>query len=405
MSPHCLLLLQLTISLCWGSHVLLIYTGGTIGMKKVDGHYEPSPGYLNELMAASPQFQNASLPLYDILEYDPLLDSSNMNSSHWIRIARDIETHYHRYTGFVVIHGTDTLAFTASALSFLLENLQKPVIVTGSQVPLCEAVSDAALNLLGSIVAAGTVDLPEVLVFFENSLLRGNRVQKENAFSFGAFQSGGYNHIGFWGGELRLDSTTTLPRREGPLKVQNKMSDDVVIMMVYPGISATFVDQLLSSSIKGVVILAYGMGNGPDENKEFMQALKNANDRGIILIDASQCFKGLVDLEHYATGNSMAEVGCIGAIDMTPEAAYTKLSWLLGKDLPVEQVKELMVTNLRGELRGLVQGVSELTVLQIVILTMGLTTAALSLLYYVTSKVACKGVLCRKTTKYTKLND
>ncbi|KAL0221596.1 hypothetical protein RCL1_001450 [Eukaryota sp. TZLM3-RCL] len=393
------------ISIHASSSVLLIYSGGTIGMKKVDGHYVPVPGYLTELMTKYPQFSNASLPTYDVLEYDPLLDSSNMNTSHWVQIAKDIQKHHNYYSGFVVIHGTDTLAYSASALSFLLENLKKPVVVTGAQVPLCEPYSDGALNLIGSIVAAATSKIPEVLVFFDNTLLRGNRVQKEDAFSFAAFESGSFNHLGLWGGELKIGKDDVLPVSRSPLKVQNSMSDDVAVVMFYPGISATFLRSLLTDNIKGLVILAFGMGNGPDENKELLQVLDDANRRGIVLVDASQCFKGIVDLTHYATGNSMAEVGCISALDMTPEAAFTKLSWLLAQGISVDRVKEKMGQNLRGELTGSYYFPPKMTSLQVVILTAVVTTIILISLNSIISALKVPETIKSKVKNYAKLNE
>ncbi|KAL0227229.1 hypothetical protein P9112_014553 [Eukaryota sp. TZLM1-RC] len=334
--------------------VLLLYTGGTIGMKKIDGSYQPSAGYLQHLMELNPQFSDPKLPSYTVLEYTPLLDSSNMNQTHWITIAKDIDQHYKAYDGFVVIHGTDTLSYTSSALSFLLNYLRKPVIITGSQVPMCEPYSDGTQNLLGSIIAAGSINIGEVLVFFNNQLMRGNRVQKKDSFTFEAFGSGAFNNIGIFGGELSLFNSDPLPSPLffRSLSVENSMSTDIYMVMIYPGISADFIRNLVSNGARGIVFLSYGMGNIPDENKELLTAISEANQNEVILIDSSQCFSGIVDLNHYSTGNSMLKAGCISSKDMTPEAAFSKLSYLIGQGWSNEKIKKLIGVNMRGELDG-----------------------------------------------------
>ncbi|KAL0209577.1 hypothetical protein RCL1_008415 [Eukaryota sp. TZLM3-RCL] len=342
--------------------VLFIYSGGTIGMKKVNGHYTPIAGYLSDLMRLNPQLNDVDLNIrYDILEYSPLLDSSNMNCSHWIRLASDIADNYDNYDGFVIIHGTDTLAYTSSAISFLLENLNKTVVVTGSQIPLVETYSDGWNNLIGSMIIAGKQRIPEVTVFFNNVLYRGNRVRKFSNWDLSAFASGMYAPLGFWGGSFFLDTNVVLKYPTKPFRlVPSNMENNVAMFPFFPSIPSTYINHILEPHIKGLVILAYGMGNGPDFNTALMNELSSANEKGIILVDATQCFKGNVDLTHYGTGDSMAQVGCISALDMTPEAAFTKLMFLLGRDLSVERIKELMTVNLRGELTGRVEQVAEL---------------------------------------------
>ncbi|KAL0246033.1 hypothetical protein GEMRC1_007249 [Eukaryota sp. GEM-RC1] len=340
------------VTFAYCSNVLFIYTGGTIGMKTVDGHYAPIPGYLGELIASYPQINDPLLNVsYTMLEYAPLLDSSNINSTHWIRIAQDIFDNYDKYDGFVVIHGTDTLAYTSSALSFLLQHLNKTVVVTGSQIPLVETYSDGWNNLIGSMIIAGKYHIPEVTVFFNNQLFRGNRVRKFSNWDLSAFVSGQYPILGEWGGSFRLSRHHILPYPTSPLKLSSgTFHSNVAIVYLFPSITKQYLETILEPHIKGLVILAFGMGNGPDEKKDFMETLKKASDRGVVLVDASQCFRGFVDLEHYATGSSMAKVGCVGAMDMTPEAAFTKLSWLLSLGLDTKAIKSLMVRSLRGEL-------------------------------------------------------
>ncbi|KAL0223783.1 hypothetical protein P9112_003173 [Eukaryota sp. TZLM1-RC] len=350
-SHVCVLLILCFAVYASQSSVLFLYTGGTIGMKKINGSFAPVPGYLAQLLSDYPNINNPDLGVtYTILEYSPLLDSSNINSTHWSVIARDIEKYYTKYDGFVVIHGTDTLAYTASALSFLLENLDKTVIVTGSQIPLGEKYSDGWNNLIGSMLIAGRQEIPEVSVFFDNKLLRGNRVRKYSNWDLSAFTSEQFPILGLWGGSFNLYPQHLLPKPTKPFALASSdMNSNVAIVYLFPSIQASYLESILSSGIRGLIIMSFGMGNGPDENKEFMQVLKQANDNGVILIDASQCFRGFVDLGTYATGSSMAKVGCIGALDMTPEAAFTKLSWLLGRGLSTEQIKKLIVQNLRGE--------------------------------------------------------
>ncbi|KAJ4462322.1 L-asparaginase [Paratrimastix pyriformis] len=342
----------------------IMYTGGTIGMAKTDQGYAPKPGFLQGLMNKSPAFNNQPLPKYVISEYSPLLDSSNMVPTDWLNVAKDIYDHYDEYDAFVVIHGTDTLAYTASALSFLLGNLNKTVIVTGSQIPMVEPYSDATNNLLGAIMAAAMYPhLPEVTVYFKGSLLRGNRVQKLSSWDFAAFDSGAFPPLGTWGGSLEIFSDHLLSAPTQPLQLYEKVSPNVITILLYPGITGDLVRRLIfppkgDARVEAVLLLAFGMGNGPDANQEFMDVLAEATQHGIIVVDSTQCFRGIVDLTHYATGSALAKVGCIGGMDMTPDAAFTKLAWLLARtdlgqgDERLNKVKSLMQVNLRGEMMG-----------------------------------------------------
>lgn len=345
--------------------ILMLYTGGTIGMNKTASGYAPVPGFLESLMDALPCFKAPGVPSYRIVEYSPLLDSSNMVPDNWAIIAHDIATRYYNdYAAFIVIHGTDTLAYTASALSFLLRSLNKTVVITGSQIPLVEPYSDATNNLLGALeLAASHPNLPEVVVFFHGRVLQGNRIQKLTAWGFDAFEAGQIPPLGRWGGALQLTEGLILPSPTDPLSLYANVSSHVVMVLLYPGISGAMVRNIIMApEIEGVVLLAFGMGNGPDANKEFMDALRAANASGVVIVDATQCFKGVVDLTHYATGNALAEAGCIGAMDMTPEASFTKLAWLLGRtdwgprtkdNAPrLQAIKALLPVNVRGELTG-----------------------------------------------------
>lgn len=348
--------------------ILLINTGGTIGMKTSSRGYIPVANYLGEVLRDSsilndPNLSNEkylqyTLPsskhlnnivTYDLLEYNPLLDSSNMSMEDWGKIAQDIHSNYDNYDAFVVLHGTDTMAFTASALSFMLESLLKTVIVTGSQIPLSELRNDGIDNLLGSLIIAGNYEIPEVGVFFDNNLYRGNRVEKISASDLGAFGSGNYPPLVKVGINIVVNwnAVRSTPNLSN-LKIQKKMSGDIGTLRLFPGITKETIINFAKPPLKGLVLLTYGAGNAPT-SPEFIEALKTIVDSGIIIVNCTQCYEGKVELD-YETGKTLSEVGIINGSDLTVEAALTKLSYLLAQDIPTHRVKELMVENLRGEL-------------------------------------------------------
>lgn len=343
-------------------HILLVYTGGTIGMQRTERGYAPVGGFLAEHLARLPSFHDPAQPLhtlpsaasveqirYDVLESPPLLDSSNMARTDWIRIARAIEDNYDTYDGFVVIHGTDTMAYTAAALSFMLENLGKPVVLTGSQIPLTQLRNDAVENLLGAILIAGQFDIPEVGLYFHESLWRGNRVQKVDASSLDAFHAGNLRPLARVGVSIEVDWSIVRDAPYGPFGVRPITESNVVSIRLYPGLSAQMLDRILQPPLEGVVLETYGSGNAPDNNPDFLRVLREASDRGVVLVNCTQCHRGTVTSD-YAAGNSLSEAGVIGGRDMTPEAALIKLSWLLSQDLSRDEVKELIPKSIRGEL-------------------------------------------------------
>ncbi|HOT91680.1 MAG TPA: asparaginase [Anaerolineae bacterium] len=332
--------------------VYIVYTGGTIGMRRTPDGYVPAPGYLAAQLAEMPELRDPAMPAYDIHEYDPLLDSANMTPDDWFKIAQDIAAHYDAYDGFIVLHGTDTMAYTASALPFMLQGLAKPVILTGSQLPLCEVRNDARENLITVMLIAANYAIPEVCLYFGNKLLRGCRAVKINAVDFEAFDSPNYPPLGTVGIHINIDWAHILPPpKDGvPLTVHPLRAGQVATLRLFPGIATDIIAYSLNAPLRGLVLETYGVGNGPTDNRAFMAALADAVAQGMVIVDCTQCLKGTVDLEGYATGSALAKVGVISGFDMTVEAALAKLFYLFSREEDVTVIKQQMQLNLRGEL-------------------------------------------------------
>lgn len=330
--------------------VYIAYTGGTIGMKKVEGaYYTPVPGYLAERLAAMPDLKAEPLPDYTLNEYDPLLDSADMSPRIWQRIADDITNSYDAYDGFIVIHGTDTMAYTASALSFMLGGLEKPVVLTGSQIPLAEVRSDARENLITSMLLAAHYRVPEVCVYFGGLLLRGNRSTKVSSSGFGAFASPNFPPLGRAGVGIELDQSL-LHFSPGPLQVQTLKDVQVAALRLFPGITAESMQNFLLDPVQGLVLETYGAGNAPVNDASLLEVLRAACERGVVIVNCTQCLHGSVDMSGYATGSALAAAGVVSGFDLTPEAALTKLLYLFSRNLGVDEVRRQMGQNLRGEL-------------------------------------------------------
>jgi L-asparaginase type I len=341
--------------------VLVLYTGGTIGMRSGPRGYEPVPGFLREQLARLPQFHDPFQPPlttpsgrydrrvhFEIIEHDPLLDSSSMSVENWVRIGLDIEAHYDDFDGFVVLHGTDTMAYTASALSFMLGSLGKPVVLTGSQIPLSELRNDAIDNVLDALVFAGLFAIPEVTVFFHHQLFRGNRCRKVDAQSFDAFRSPNFPALATVGVDVEVAWHRVLPKPKAPLNVLPFRPRHVAALRLFPGMSGALLSRFLGEGMQGLVLETYGSGNGPDR-PDLLRALREASDTGVVIVNVSQCARATVK-PSYAAGQALTEAGVVSGRDMTAEAALTKLSWLASQDLSAEAMRRRMTEDLRGEL-------------------------------------------------------
>ncbi|MDO4790411.1 MAG: type I asparaginase [Porphyromonas sp.] len=339
--------------------VLLIYTGGTIGMiensetgllEAFDFHY---------LETQVPELKRFGYNI-SAVSFDPPLDSSSMDQHSWIEIAKVIEDNYKSYDGFVVLHGTDTMAYTASALSFMLDDLAKPVILTGSQLPIGKLRTDGKENLITSIeIAAAKRDnglpyIQEVCIFFENKLMRGNRTTKVSTDLFNAFDTPNLPPLADVGINIHYSkmvrSANLLPT-DLPLKVRTSMDTNVAVLKLFPGITPVVVDQILSiPNLKGVIMETFGSGNAPTY-EWFLTALrKGIETKDIVVVNVTQCIMGAVEMHRYRTGNELSEVGVVSGADLTFEAALCKLMYLLGKGLPTGEVRRLMQEPLKGEI-------------------------------------------------------
>lgn len=332
------------------SKIYIAYTGGTIGMKLTPEGWAPAPGFLAEQMAAMSELHHPSMPEYVIDEFDELLDSSNMVPSDWSRIARAIADNYDDYDGFVVIHGTDTMAYTASALAFLLEGLDKSVVLTGSQIPLCEVRNDGRSNIVTSLLVAATQKIPEVTLCFGPRLVRGCRASKISADGFDAFDSPDFPPLGSVGVDIEIDWPLVRKAEPGGLQLHEIGHPVIGALRLFPGITAELARNVLQPPLQGLVLEAYGVGNAPERNEGFIAAIRDAVARGVVIVDCTQCLRGSVDLGDYTTGSVLARAGVISGYDMTVEAALTKLVYLFGRGLEPDEVRTQMQLDLRGEL-------------------------------------------------------
>ncbi|VFP86568.1 L-asparaginase 1 [Candidatus Erwinia haradaeae] len=330
--------------------IYVAYTGGTIGMQRSCNGFIPVSGYLQNQLATILEFHREEMPNFTLHEYKPLIDSADMTPDDWQVIADDIGKNYDFYDGFVILHGTDTMAFTASALSFVLENLAKPVIVTGSQIPLEQMRSDGQQNLLNALFIAAQHPINEVTLFFNNTLYRGNRTTKVHANGLNAFASPNLAPLLEVGTHIRcLNTQSASTGRGGELVVHHLTPQCIGLLTIYPGIPYTLLNNFLQEPLKALILRSYGVGNAP-QNHNFLQQIESAIKRDIIVINLTQCMSGKVNMGGYTTGHALADLGVIGGADLTFETALTKLYYLLSQNLSTENVGHLMQKNLRGEL-------------------------------------------------------
>ena len=334
--------------------ILVVYTGGTLGMVESEEGYVPGPGTLEALMNERRSFQSADLPDYDVHTFDPLLDSANMTPDDWLRIAEAIRARFEAYDGFLVVHGTDTMAFTASALSFMLHPLDKPVLLTGAQLPFDETRTDARGNLLTSLLLLGTHPdrLAGVHLFFHNHLYRGTRVTKVNADAFAAFASPNFPAVGTAGIDLDVEWERVPASHQPPRSpvVTELGGATVSAFRLFPGLDAASLENVLAPPVQGVVLECFGAGNAPAKNEAFLEVLREATGRGVVIVAVPQPLRGTADLDLYATGQALADAGAVSGYDMTTEAALAKLYYLFEQDHAPDEVRRLVQDNLRGEL-------------------------------------------------------
>lgn len=334
--------------------VLMLCTGGTIGMLHKDANDPSSP-----LVPASWQSIRQNFPSMHQLSFDieaeemELIDSSDMHPDYWINIARKIRDVYTNYDGFVILHGTDTMAYTATALSFLFENLNKPVIITGSQLPLAEARNDAAYNLVTALKIAasdGVPTVPEVCILFNNVLLRGNRSRKVSSSSFAGFNSLNYRPLAEIGEHIKIETKLLRTFSTEGFFINEFLDSNVMVFDIFPGISPEILRHVFNiEGLKGLILRTYGTGNAPTTNA-FLKEIEYAiNVKNLAIVNVTQCVQGMVEMGLYEASSQLAHIGVISGVDMTPEAALVKMMFLLGQGYDIPTVKEYMQKDLRGE--------------------------------------------------------
>jgi L-asparaginase len=331
--------------------IYVLSTGGTIAMHLSTQGYAFVHGHLEKILATMPELQNADMPNFVVHEYEQLLDSANMTPKHWLQMAEHIQKNNDHYDGFVILHGTDTMAYTASALSFMLENLNKPVILTGSQLPLFKTRSDARENLINALWIAGNYSLPEVCIYFNNTLLRGNRSKKVDANSFSAFESPNFPPLGKVGAEIifRDDLIYPISQQEKPFHLQSIKPIIMSTFKLFPGMAFETLKHFLRPPLQALILETYGAGTAP-EDPHFLEWIKQITSDGMLVVNCSQCPRAKVKISDYTTGTALLNAGAIPGADMTIEAAITKLFYLFSKYSSLDVIKKQFITNLRGEL-------------------------------------------------------
>ena len=338
------------------SKVLLIYTGGTIGMNRnpLTGALEPFD--FEHLRSCVPELKQFKTEIATI-QFEPPIDSSDMSPKLWTELVHIIDDNYQLYDGFVILHGTDTMAYTASALSFMLQNLTKPVVLTGSQLPIGQLRTDGKENLITSIEIAaarhldGTAVVPEVCIYFSGHLMRGNRTTKQSADEFNAFESFNYPHLADAGVQITYhEDYVHRPDFNSPMKPQFKLDSNVVIFSLFPGVREDIIRHIIATpGLRSIVMRTFGSGNAP-QSPWLISTLHEAWKRGKVVVNISQCMQGCVEMSRYDTGYQLKEAVVISGRNSTVEAAVTKLMYLQGKYDNAEQVRKYMNQSICGEI-------------------------------------------------------
>src|SRR3954470_4308300 len=329
--------------------VLVVNTGGTIGMVATPDGYAPVAGALGPYLDWIVEMARGELPPITYLELDPPIDSSNATPDNWREIAGVLFERHADHPGFVVLHGTDTMAYSASALSFLLPGFGKPIVVTGSQIPVARTRSDGRQNFIGALEVAGRSLVPEVTLLFGEVLLRGNRAMKVDASGLDAFDSPRFPALAEIGIDVRVNEGLVRRTEEEPRLVTGRLGH-IAAVRLFPGFSASILANVCRPPLQGLVIEAYGAGNGPAADREFLDAIQEAVAQGIVVVVVTQCVRGSVQPGAYATGTALMRAGAVPGYDMTSEAALTKLAVLLGQGHSPAEVAELMQRPIAGEL-------------------------------------------------------
>ena len=332
-------------------NILVIYTGGTIGMVATDHGYDVQVGYLSETITSTRDFYHYNMPKFEVIEYDDLIDSSNVKPERWLSLAKNVIKNYNDYDGFVILHGTDTLTYTSSVLSFMLGDIQKPVIVTGSQIPLSKVRSDGISNIMNSLIFACSDHIKEVCVYFNQKLRRGNRATKISATDFDAFISPNYPSLAYVGIDIDLKKERLWKRKINAdvLNLGNLKVPKIAILNIFPGMNHDVLDTILKPPLQGLILKTYGAGNIPNDDN-ILQSLAKANDRGVVIINCTQCLYGSVKMGAYKAASNLAKTGVISGFDMTDEAALGKLFYLLSQpNLSQDDIKKAFMVSLQGE--------------------------------------------------------